>query len=66
MNIQKIINAIIAIEADGAYAPDFRRTMRDERMVIMVRHRAKDVAGAQAAAKEALRVAELWGVKIEA
>lgn len=50
------------IEVDGARAPDLRRVISAERQALAVALASGNGAKIQAAAKEAERVARMWGV----
>lgn len=69
MNTKNIAPSILHtrlthIEVDGAYAPDFRRLMRDERQALGIALQSGDAARIAAARAETLRVCTMWGVEI--
>jgi hypothetical protein len=64
MSASQIISALTWCEVDGKLTPVCRQVLRDERFALTAAVRSGDGADIAAAAKEAIRVAEMWGVRL--
>lgn len=60
----KLHDLLTRAEVDGSLAGDTRRVLRDERVALGFALRSGDGARIAAAAKEARRVAAMWGVAL--
>lgn len=64
MNANQMIEKLTWAEVNNQYAPDCRRTIRDERMTLEAATRSGDAKKIDAAMTEARRVANMWGVDL--
>lgn len=61
MNPSQLYQALLAYETDGSNEPDARRVISAERQLLHVVMEGKDSERIAAVAKEAERVARMWG-----
>ena len=62
MNAQQLSKALDFAEVNGKLAPDCRRVMVDENMVLKSALQSGDATRIKSAKDEAERVARMWGV----
>lgn len=55
---------LINIETAGDYAPDLRRVILDDRMLLQTALQHRDVEAIRRARKEAIHTASLWGLTV--
>lgn len=64
INAAKLLTSLEFCELSSDLAPDCRQVIRDERVSLSAALNSGNGAKIQSAAKEAIRIAKMWGVNV--